>query len=166
MCIRDRTSFMRRPEYGAKQMTEDGQPAEVGKRRGPVGMVLNTFEWAARFVVHYPQYLFICAVANRIAAGRGKRLGTHTDEVPKCMVDVAGKPILGWVWDALSSVGVDELIVIRGYRGDVLTEFVQRLVPRAISVDNREWETNNILLSLACARAHLDRPAYMMYSDI
>lgn len=60
------TSFMRRPEYGAKQMTEDGQPAEVGKRRGPVGMVLNTFEWAARFVVHYPQYLFICAVANRI----------------------------------------------------------------------------------------------------
>jgi phosphatidylglycerophosphate synthase len=60
------TSFMRRPEYGAKQMTEDGQPAEVGKRRGPIGMALNTFEWAARFVVHYPQYLFICAVANRI----------------------------------------------------------------------------------------------------
>jgi phosphatidylglycerophosphate synthase len=60
------TSFMRRPEYGAKQMTEDGQPAEVGKRRGPIGMALNVFEWAARFVVHYPQYLFICAVFNRI----------------------------------------------------------------------------------------------------
>lgn len=60
------TSFMRRPEYGAKQMTEDGQPAEVGKRRGPIGMALNIFEWAARFVVHYPQYLFICAVVNRI----------------------------------------------------------------------------------------------------
>jgi len=60
------TSFMRRPEYGAKQMTEDGQPAEVGKRRGPIGMALNVFEWAARFVVHYPQYLFIVAVVNRI----------------------------------------------------------------------------------------------------
>jgi phosphatidylglycerophosphate synthase len=60
------TSFMRRPEYGAKQMTEDGQPAEVGKRRGPVGLVLNTFEWAARVVVHYPQYLFVVAVFNRI----------------------------------------------------------------------------------------------------
>jgi hypothetical protein len=57
---------MRRPEYGAKQMTEDGQPASVGKRRGPIGMALNTFEWAARFVVHYPQYLFICAVFDRI----------------------------------------------------------------------------------------------------
>ncbi len=60
------TSFMRRPEYGAKQMTEDGQPAEVGKRKGPVGMALNVFEWAARFVVHYPQYIFLCALANRI----------------------------------------------------------------------------------------------------
>ena len=60
------TSFMRRPEYGAKQMTEDGQPAEVGKRRGPVGMALNTFEWSARFVVHYPQYIWLCAAVNRI----------------------------------------------------------------------------------------------------
>lgn len=60
------TSFMRRPEYGAKQMTEDGQPAVVGKRRGPIGLALNAFEWAARFVVHYPQYLFICAAFNRI----------------------------------------------------------------------------------------------------
>jgi len=60
------TSFMRRPEYGAKPPTEDGQPAEVGKRRGPVGMVLNALEWSARIVVHYPQYIWICAAVNRI----------------------------------------------------------------------------------------------------
>jgi L-glutamine-phosphate cytidylyltransferase len=101
-----------------------------------------------------------------IAAGRGKRLGTHTDEIPKCMVQVGSRPILGWVWDALSSVGVDELVVIRGYRGDVLEEFVTKLVPKVTFVDNREWETNNILLSLACARAYLDQPCYMTYSDI
>jgi phosphatidylglycerophosphate synthase len=60
------TSFMRRPEYGAKPPTADGQPAEVGQRRGPVGMVLNAIEWGARIVVHYPQYLWLCALANRI----------------------------------------------------------------------------------------------------
>lgn len=60
------TSFMRRPEYGAKAITEDGQPAEVGKRTGPVGLVLNVFEWAARIVVHYPQYLLVVAAVNRI----------------------------------------------------------------------------------------------------
>jgi choline kinase len=101
-----------------------------------------------------------------IAAGRGKRLGPHTEEVPKCMVEVAGRPILGWVWKALASVGVDELVVIRGYRGDVLEEFVRGLVPNVTFVDNHEWQTNNVLLSLACARGFLDRPAYVTYSDI
>jgi phosphatidylglycerophosphate synthase len=60
------TSFMRRPEYGARPPTAEGQPAEVGRRRGAVGAVLNLLEWAARFVVHYPQYLWICALADRI----------------------------------------------------------------------------------------------------
>jgi len=37
-----------------------------------------------------------------IAAGRGKRLGAYTQEIPKCMVEVAGRPIFGWVWKALA----------------------------------------------------------------
>ena len=101
-----------------------------------------------------------------IAAGRGKRLGAHTDEVPKCMVDVAGRPMFGWVWDALSSVGAKRLVVIRGYRGDVLEPFIRTIVPDAIFVDNDDWQTNNVLLSLDKARAHLDRPTYITYSDI
>ena len=60
------TSFMRRPEYGAKPPTADGQPAEVGRRRGPIGAVLNAVEWCARVVVHYPQYLWLCALVDRI----------------------------------------------------------------------------------------------------
>jgi choline kinase len=101
-----------------------------------------------------------------IAAGRGKRLGAHTDEVPKCMVQVGARPILGWVWHALRSAGIDELVVIRGYRGDVLESFVRSLVPDAQFVDNTEWQTNNVLLSLACARRYLDRPCLISYSDI
>jgi hypothetical protein len=57
---------MRRPEYGAKPPTADGQPAEIGKRSGPIGTLLGAVEWAARIVVHYPQYLWICALADRI----------------------------------------------------------------------------------------------------
>ena len=56
--------------------------------------------------------------------------------------------------------------MIRGYRGDVLERFVRALVPRATFVDNHEWERNNVLLSLACARSYLDRPVYLTYSDI
>jgi choline kinase len=103
-----------------------------------------------------------------IAAGRGKRLGAHTDEIPKCMVEVAGRPIFGWVWQALTAVGVNQLVVIRGYRPDVMETFITGVVGggNVTFVDNAEWQTNNVLLSLACARTHLDGPAYVLYSDI
>lgn len=60
------TSFMRRPEYGAKGPTEDGQPAELKKPRSLVGWAAFAIEWPARIVVHYPQYIWICALADRI----------------------------------------------------------------------------------------------------
>ncbi len=101
-----------------------------------------------------------------IAAGRGKRLGEHTAEIPKCMVAVGERPILGWVWAALSAAGVDELVVIRGYKGDVLETFVRGLVPKVTFVDNPAWQSNNVLLSMACARKFLDQPTYVTYSDI
>jgi choline kinase len=104
-----------------------------------------------------------------IAAGRGKRLGTHTEELPKCLVQVGARPMLGWQLAALGAVGVDDVVIIRGYRGDVLEAGARALAPSHMKltfVDNPEWETNNILLSLACARAELDAPAYLTYSDI
>jgi len=60
------TSFTRRPEYGAKPPTEDGQPAQVGGRKGIAALVLSPVEFAARIVVHYPQYIWICAIADRM----------------------------------------------------------------------------------------------------
>jgi choline kinase len=101
-----------------------------------------------------------------IAAGRGKRLGPHTEEIPKCMVQVGARPILGWVWKAFELAGIEELVVIRGYRGDVLEQLARAIVPRVQFVDNAEWQTNNILLSLATARRFLDRPCLLSYSDI
>lgn len=56
------TTFTRRAEYGAKPVTEDGQPAETGGRRGAVGSVLNLVEHGARIVVHYPSYILIVAL--------------------------------------------------------------------------------------------------------
>lgn len=104
-----------------------------------------------------------------IAAGRGKRLGQHTDELPKCLVPVGARSILGWVLRAYAAAGVDELVIIRGYRGDVLEAGARAAAPpgmRVRFVDNPAWETNNILLSLACARAELDGPCLVSYSDI
>jgi phosphatidylglycerophosphate synthase len=61
------TTFMRRPEYGeAKAASSEGQQAQVGGRKGPIGLALNVFEWASRVVVHYPQYIWLCAAVNHM----------------------------------------------------------------------------------------------------
>ena len=60
------TSFMRRPEYGAPPPSADGQPAVVTRRRGPIGLAVTGLEHAARTVVHYPSYIWLAALCNRI----------------------------------------------------------------------------------------------------
>jgi len=56
------TTFMRRVEYGGSQPTEDGQPAQVARRRGPIGAAITLAEHAARVVVHYPSYILLVAL--------------------------------------------------------------------------------------------------------
>lgn len=59
------TSFVRRPEYGAKPPTADGQPAVIPERSG-LGRVIGLVEHAARTVVHYPSYIWLVAAFDRI----------------------------------------------------------------------------------------------------
>ncbi len=82
------TSFLRRPELGAKQATEDGQPAEVGGRKGPIGLVLTALEMASRVVVHYPQYIWICALVDRIDIYFWAYAGINALYLLKCLATI------------------------------------------------------------------------------
>lgn len=56
-----------------------------------------------------------------LAAGKGTRLRPLTDNCPKPLVKVAGKPLLDHIVLALPSA-VDELIIVVGYLGDMIRE--------------------------------------------
>ena len=99
-----------------------------------------------------------------IAAGRGRRLMPYTDQMPKCLVPVDQRTILDIQLEAFRAHGVDEVVIIRGYLGDVLGE--RDLGPGVRFVENRDWEHNNILESLFCAENEIDGPLLMSYSDI
>lgn len=101
-----------------------------------------------------------------IAAGRGKRLRPYTDAAPKCLVPVGGRSILEWQLRAFRACGVRDVIVIRGYRGEVLADRLPELGGDIRLVDNPDWEQNNILESLFFADAELDGPLLLSYSDI
>ncbi|OIO52277.1 hypothetical protein COY93_01875 [Candidatus Uhrbacteria bacterium CG_4_10_14_0_8_um_filter_58_22] len=56
-----------------------------------------------------------------MAAGRGRRLSPLTDDRPKPMVPVAGRPILEWSIDALPPE-VEEVIIVVGYLKEQVTK--------------------------------------------
>ncbi len=53
-----------------------------------------------------------------LAAGRGGRLGDHTAARAKCLVPVAGRPIVEHVLTALAGAGIREVYVVVGYQGE------------------------------------------------
>jgi choline kinase len=101
-----------------------------------------------------------------VAAGMGRRLLPYTDEMPKCLVPVRGRPMLGRALDAFRAHGVDDFVVVRGYKGEVLERRKEELGPGVRFVENRDFRTNNILQSLFHAEAELDRAFLFTYADI
>lgn len=57
-----------------------------------------------------------------LAAGKGSRLRPLTDACPKPLVKVCGKPLIDHIVTALPSA-VKELIIVVGYRGDMIKEY-------------------------------------------
>jgi choline kinase len=99
-----------------------------------------------------------------IGAGRGSRLGPETDEFPKALVPVMGRPMIDWILEALGAAGFAprDVVFICGYRADA----VRARYPQFSYVENRDWEKNNILASLLCAREHLGGGFVSTYADI
>ena len=58
-----------------------------------------------------------------LAAGEGKRLRPFTETLPKVMLPVANKPILEYVFDAVKKSGINEIVVIVGYKKEVIMEY-------------------------------------------
>jgi glucose-1-phosphate thymidylyltransferase len=57
-------------------------------------------------------------------AGVGSRLRPHTYSIPKVLINVAGKPIIGHILDKVIADGFDEATIIVGYLGDKIREYV------------------------------------------
>lgn len=60
------------------------------------------------------------------AAGIGTRLRPHTYTLPKALLFVAGKPIISHILDDVLELGVSSVVLIVGYKGELIEEYVKK----------------------------------------
>lgn len=80
-----------------------------------------------------------------LAAGVGSRIRPLTDDCPKCLLTVAGKPILERMIRNCQNSGISEFVIVLGYLGQRIRQFVSTTFPElqvTFVVNERYAETN------------------------
>lgn len=95
-----------------------------------------------------------------LAAGLGRRLRPHTLDRPKCLVEIDGVSLLDRQLTILHSCGVDEVVIVGGYRSGMLRGKASRLK------HNPRYEETNMVWSLFCAEDELSGEVVVSYGDI
>jgi choline kinase len=96
-----------------------------------------------------------------LAAGRGSRMKSLTDDRPKCLIELRGKPLLEWQLWALRDAGINEIAIVTGYKRELLVE------RGLVEFFNPRWAETNMVSSLACAEAWLAADTCIVsYADI
>ncbi|GHU19968.1 transferase [Betaproteobacteria bacterium] len=102
-----------------------------------------------------------------LAAGRGSRMKNQTEARPKCLVELAGKPLLAWQLQALREAGINDLALVCGWRAEILTDYAKSLDGGFRAIENERWSETNMVSSLLCARSWAkDKECLISYSDI
>jgi len=103
-----------------------------------------------------------------LAAGTGTRLRPLTRNAPKCLTGVNGRSILDRLIYNLRAKGIDRLVVVLGYQGDKIREFLRHKAGdmQVDYVVNPDYRTTNNLYSLWLARQQIYEPFLLVESDL
>jgi len=102
------------------------------------------------------------------AAGKGDRLMPLTADRPKTLVSVGEKSMLEYLLDNLSQVGLTDVVIVVGYRGDVIEKTIGPTYRDcAITyVRNKDYEITDNYYSMYLARNHVPGGMIFFNADI
>ncbi len=95
-----------------------------------------------------------------VAAGLGSRLKSHTENLPKCMLDFGGKTLLERQLKAYRDCGINNISIVRGYKKNKINYKDIKYF------DNKDYENNNILNSIFYGEKVINGNVIIAYSDI
>ena len=100
-----------------------------------------------------------------LAAGQGTRLRPLTDDKPKGMVEVDGKPILTHCFDQLIELGADELYVVVGYKKQNIINYYEDEYRGVPITYTHQREQNGLAHALLTVEEHIADDFMLMLGD-
>ena len=104
-----------------------------------------------------------------MAAGMAKRLRPLTDACPKCLLKFGERTLLQRTVDAMIAAGINELVVVTGYRAEMIRDFLTKQYPslNIHFIHNGDYEHNNNIFSLWMTRPYTEGKDFLLSdSDI
>jgi len=100
-----------------------------------------------------------------LAAGEGTRLRPLTEDKPKGMVEVDGRPILTHCFETLAELGATEFVVVVGYEREQIREHYGDAFRDVPITYTHQREQNGLAHALLTAREHVDDDFMLMLGD-
>ena len=103
-----------------------------------------------------------------LAAGVSRRLYPETYDIPKCLLDVGGKPIINYQLEAIQNKGIDSVTMIIGYHREMLIDHVKKFFPDInfnFIINHHYFETNTAY-SVYIGKEVLNENHILMNADV
>ncbi|WP_433503754.1 phosphoenolpyruvate mutase [Pseudonocardia halophobica] len=146
----------------AREIHDSRTLVNVEDRVAPVGEIFR-LQGVEEYAAAERRYLSVAHQAPAavvLAATRGRGLEAVTEDRPKVMLPIAGKPLLRWLVDTFKSQGMNDITVVGGYRADAIDTSGLKL-----EVNERHEETGE-LESLRHALPAMTRDTVISYGDL
>ncbi|MGQ9559511.1 MAG: phosphocholine cytidylyltransferase family protein [Candidatus Oleimicrobiaceae bacterium] len=104
-----------------------------------------------------------------LAAGEGRRMRPLTDSTPKCLLEIANNTtILDLAIENLVWAGIEEMVIVTGYRAEMVRRHVEKRYPRlqVAWVHNPMYSHTNNSYSLWLARDAVGEGFLLLDADI
>ena len=103
-----------------------------------------------------------------LAAGSGNRLQPLTDSIPKCLIEINGRPILERLIDNLCDNGFKRLVIVVCYMHHCIRRFVNEYAGDLTIefITNPLYQTTNNIYSLWLARNKIQELFLLVESDL
>lgn len=105
-----------------------------------------------------------------LAAGRGSRMGSSTERIPKALLEVGGRPVLDWILDAILARTTGEIVVVLGHGAQLLSgHLAARYGDRVRTAVNARYREDVNILSVELgvrALAYPERGYLVVETDL